>query len=83
LLDFLNNLWGLYELRKGRRSKKFYLQIEHFIPTTAQHSNKYNGNIFLIEGSDLFPSSAANLFSYFCDFKKDIGDGEVGILNSD
>ena len=77
----------------GGRSKKFYPQIEQF----QHYLNKYNGNIFLTQGSNLFPSVASKFFFPTCVIlKKDSGDvhkfcttlmektvGGIGILNSD
>jgi hypothetical protein len=57
VLDFKKNPWGIGN-EGGRRSKKFYSQIEQF----QHHLNKYNGNIFLTEGKDLFPSVTSKFF---------------------
>ena len=77
----------------GGGSRKFYSQIEQFQP----YLNKYNGNIFLTQRSNLFPSTASKFFfPTSMIFKKASGDehkfcttlmektvGEIGILNSD
>jgi hypothetical protein len=83
-------LSALLCVQGGRGSKKFYPQIEHYL-------NKYNGNIFLTKGSNLFPTVASKFFFPICVIlKKDSGDvhkfcttlmektvGDIGILNSD
>ncbi len=80
-------------MQGGEGSKKSYPQIEQFL----HYLNKCNENIFLTQGSNLFPSVVSKFFFLPVWFKKkDSGDvhkfcttlmektvGEIGILNSD
>ncbi len=58
LLYYTTSLLCTREGGGGGGSKKFYPQIEQF----QHYLNKLNGNIFLTDISDLFPSSASKFF---------------------